>query len=171
MSDLTSRVKDLKANFVSQGSLRFKDSEKEATFSQYSKKLTLFFLPAFGLQFYQLKLFNQVEKAALFQRVARLKWLSALAALSLGTYELFDLDKKWLYIDRKYPEQTQYQRDLKKEVELMKLRNKISLGENESQIYKLQKIMNYKQMYMLPPPIESNVPDLHIPGDFEADDE
>ena len=171
MSDLTDRVNSLKTNFVSQGSLRFKDSEKEASYNQYGQKLTLFFLPVFGLQFWQLNLFNQVEKAALFQRVARLKWLSALAALSMGTYELFELDKKWLYIDRKYPEQTQYQRDLKKEVEMMKLRNKLSQGENESQVYKLQKLMNYKQMYMLPPPIENKLPSLHIPGDFEADDE
>jgi hypothetical protein len=51
-----------------------------------------------------------------FHRVRVFKWLSFSAAILLAFKEKVDLEKKWRYFDRYYPEPTQLQKNLEYDI-------------------------------------------------------
>ena len=171
MTDLTQNINRLKRYYVSKESLIDKDLQKENVFREYSTRVTTFFLAPLSLQVYQLLLLNRPESSATYHRIAKFKWFSLLAATGFGIWELFNLDKKWTYINRVYPEPTPYQKSLQKEAELFKLRDerpkdftkKKSLGVDES--------LTYAQMYRLSPHTSAAPPIDHIPTDLKQNDE
>ena len=72
-----------------------------------------------------------------------------MAAFGLGVFEHFDLNKKWQYLNRFYPEATEFQKNLVREAELHRFRGQLpNLGGKE---LTLQEKMIYSQMYRLAP--------------------
>ena len=171
MSDLAARINDLKRNFVSKGTMREKDFRKDDAFKDYSFKVSLYFLPALGLQLYQFALINHPEHFSQYKRMAKMKWIAAIGATAFGIYELFDIDKKLNFYNRKFFEPTQYQKDLKLEVDLLKIRAKEGLEQGQKKEYSLKEMMNYRQLYKnTPHAAMTKVPE-HLPTEFRMDDE
>ena len=88
--------------------------------------------------------------------MTQLKWVTFVAALGLGVFEHFDLNKKWQYLNRFYPEATEFQKNLAREAELHKFRG--MRPELSGKDLSLQEKMIYSQMYRLAPytPITSD---------------
>ena len=55
----------------------------------------------------QLYYINKHESTALYKQLRYFKAITFVAAIALGLKEKFDLEKKWLYVDRFYPEPTE----------------------------------------------------------------
>jgi hypothetical protein len=112
MADYFKDLNKLKMFYVSQETLMDKDILKNETWETYNHRVFGLFAIPFGAQIYQLTQINQPEKAAMFHRIRVFKWLTFSAAILLAYKEKTDLEKKWLYFDRYYPEATQLQKNL-----------------------------------------------------------
>ena len=122
MSDITRDINSIKQNFIFKGDLREKDLEKTRYYGVYSKTVVLLTSIPIGLQIYQATLINKAESLEKYNRIRQLKWAGAVVALSFGVHSLFDLDKKWQFLERLFPEMSEYQKNLSREAQLFKIR-------------------------------------------------
>ena len=167
MSDFTNYLHRFKVFYVPNQIPIEKDILKEEAFAKYSKGVSLALWVPVLLQGYQLTLVNKPELVTKLNRIRQLKWLSALGATAFGLFHTFELDKRWEYLDRIYPEKTEYQKNLSREAELYKLRGE----QEEKKQFSTAETDVYKRMYSLGKHRSSKpVPDF-IPTDFRPDDE
>ena len=104
-----------------------------------------------GLQFWQLSLVNDFARAALYRRVRVLKTLAFGGALFLGLQQKWDLEKKWTYLNRVYPEPTELQKTLYRDAMMFKehafepkpIEERIQIDADTTKVY--------EQLYRLPP--------------------
>ena len=82
-------------------------------------------------------------------RVQKLKWLSLLGAVAAGLYETSELDKAWRYLNRYYPETSEYQKTLEREAK-MAFQNRERVDLDEDNIIGSRSKYLYDQMYHLP---------------------
>ena len=167
MSDLSSRLNRLKQFYITKGSVREKDLQKEETYVKYCNAVSLGLAFPLGFQIYQIFLINKPDNVAKYNKIRQLKWASVMVATGLGLYHLFDLDKKWEYLDRFYPEKSEYQKNLAREAEMFVLRGKqeakTSFTNSETDVY--------KKMYSLGTHKSVKPVKDRIPADFAPDDE
>ena len=120
MSDLAQQAKYLRYYYTSEETLQDKDIQKNQTYEQYAQRVGALFLVPLGIQFWQLSLVNNFEKAALYRKVRILKTLTFGGALMLGLHQKWDLEKKWTYLNRIYPEPTELQKTLYRDAMIFK---------------------------------------------------
>ena len=120
MSDLAQQAKYLRYYYTSEETLQDKDIQKNQSYDQYSQRVGALFLVPLGLQVWQLSLVNNFEKAALYRKVRILKTLAFGGALFLGLQQKWDLEKKWTYLNRIYPEPTELQKTLYRDAMIFK---------------------------------------------------
>ncbi len=120
MSDLAADAKFLRFYYTSDETLLDKDYLKNEAYEKYQSKVTSLFLVPFGFQLWQLYLVNNFEQAALYRKVRILKAVTFGAALFLGVQQKWDLEKKWLYLNRMYPEPTELQKTLYRDAMMFK---------------------------------------------------
>ena len=85
----------------------------------------------------------------LANRVQKLKYLSLIGALFLGVNEQSVLDHSWRYLDRYYPETSEYQKALERDAE-MAFKNKRKTDVLAPVYMGAKSRYVYDQMYQLP---------------------
>ena len=167
MSDFTSGLNRFKLFYIPKGLGVEKDIRKEEVFTQYNKKVSLALTIPIAFQFYQLLLINKPQYIAQLNRVRQFKWTSLLLSTAYGVYEMVELDRKWLNLERKFPERSAYQKNLATETELYVLRKK----EEKAKTYTQAETDVYKKLYSLGTHTRPNPVKNRIPVDFRPDDE
>ena len=154
MADTHKDLNYLRFYYASQDSLKDKDILKNQAFDQYKNNVAgLFFFPA-AFQLMQISRYNRPEMATQYYFLRRMKIVSLLGATAAIYLERQQLEKKWDYYNKFYPEPTQLQRTLVEEAAMFKEREARGLTEQSLQDKKFidpvtQK--TYEQMYQLPP--------------------
>uniref|UniRef100_A0A7S3KSI7 Uncharacterized protein n=1 Tax=Euplotes crassus TaxID=5936 RepID=A0A7S3KSI7_EUPCR len=167
MSDFTNKLNKFKLYYVPPKTVVEKDIQKEEAYDKYTKAVSMTLAVPLFLQGYQITLINKPGMSSTFNRISKLKWLSVLGATGLGLYHLFELDKRLTYLNRIYPEKTEYQKNLSREAVLHKLR-----GEQQGKKqFTAQETQIYKKMYSLGSNPSAKATKSYIPVDFKPDDE
>ena len=158
MSNLTLDVNKLKSGYVSEKSLYDKDWLKDEAYLKFSFSTKLLFAAPMGLQVYQFLLAGNPAAKSHYASIAKYKWFSFVGALTYGLWAHFRLYDKWTLINREYPEPTQYQKTLKNEAKLFKLRNEKEkeYDSNKSELGIFENI-TYQQMYTLEPHVDLGI--------------
>ena len=151
MGDLVRDVKYLRYYHTSDDMTKDKDILKNTTFQTYQKRVGALFLLPLGFQLWQIGLINNFEKIALYRKVRVLKFLTFVGAVGLSMKEKLALEYQWQFYDRFYPEPTELQKTLTREV--------LTFKEREYETPSIQDLTQldsdtakiYEQMYRLPP--------------------
>ena len=150
MADLQKHLEFLQTNYVLDGQLREKDILKQESFDTYQRKIGGLFLFPLGFQAYQLTLINNPAKVGLYNTVQKFKWIAFALTVSLGVHEYIQLGDKWRFINRAFPEATEYQKTLELEA-LMHKERRIEEEELRDGEFMDQETRHvYDQMYQLP---------------------
>ena len=107
MSQLLRNIHAMEHQWVSNESLIDKDNQKNQAYARFAKNVQNLFIFPLAFQFWQLYLVNNTTRIRLYNQVRQLKVLSLGAALTFSVFELSDLNKRWAYLNRLYPEPTQ----------------------------------------------------------------
>ena len=171
MADLTPNINRLRKSYVNTGMLREKDLEKEETYQKYASKVNILMAIPISLQVYQCMLINKAESLGRYNTVRQLKWFSLVAALGLGLNEMFELNKKWQYLDRLYPEQTAYQKSFTEQAELFKINQGMDKNVPDKKELLPRERSTYRKMYSLGPSPGYQGEKNHLPNDMKYEDE
>ena len=106
MSQLLRNIHAMKHQWVADDTLLDKDIQKNKAYARFIKNVQNLFLFPLAFQFWQLYLVNQTTKIRLYNQVRQLKVIALGAALTFSVFELSDLNKRWTYLNRLYPEPT-----------------------------------------------------------------
>ena len=154
MADTHKDLDYLRFFHASESSLKDKDVLKNQAFSQYQNRvLTLCALPA-CLQTAHIFFLNRPQFLATCSYVRQLKALAFIGSFSMVWYERTQLEKKWSYYDKLYPEPTQLQKSLVTEAEVYQVRDKLGIKEKtlaEKSVLDPETRRTYSQLYQLPP--------------------
>ena len=103
-----------------------------------------------GLQFWQLYLVNNIQKASLYRNIRILKAVTFVAAVGLSANEKLRLEKQWEFYNRFYAEPTELQKQLFREAMIFKEKayQPKSLEERTKMDADTAKV--YEQLYRLP---------------------
>ena len=93
MSDLVKDIKYLRFYHTQDDALKDKDILKNLSFKDYQHKVGGLFLFPLALQFWQLFLVNNFEKASLYKTIRTFKILSFIGAVAIGVNENWKLEK------------------------------------------------------------------------------
>jgi hypothetical protein len=115
MTDLMQDVNYLRFFHTTNSSVRDKDILKNDAHQQYSHTVSALMTPVMAFQFWQMGLSGHAQQLSLYRRVRVFKVGTLIAAVSLGSYEMHRLQKKWTYYNRFYPEPTELQKSLERE--------------------------------------------------------
>ena len=122
MADTHKDLDLLRFYYSSEESLKDKDLLKSEAFTEYQRRVaTLFSIPAV-LQLAQISTVNRSSHVNLYKYFRNLKVASLIGGFACVWYEKMQLEKKWTYYNRFYPEPTQLQRSLVKEAQIYKIR-------------------------------------------------
>jgi hypothetical protein len=106
MSDLLKDVNLLRFYHTSEDMLKDKDFEKNSLHIAFESKVNALMFVPFCAQLYQLSLSGHAESLHRYKQVRAFKTVSLAGGLLFGLYEWSNLQRKWKYIDRFYPEPT-----------------------------------------------------------------
>ena len=150
MSDLVKDIKYLRFYHQPNDALKDKDILKNQSFRKYAHNVQTLFLIPLGLQFWQLLLVNNVEKASIYRRVRIMKCLTFVAAVGLSTNEKLKLEKQWDFYNRFYAEPTELQKQLFREAMLFKEGVYQQKSDEERTKLDADTAKVYEQLYRLP---------------------
>ena len=119
----------LRFYYSSEESMKDKDILKSEAFTEYQRRVAaLFSVPAF-FQLAQISTVNRTSHAHLYKYFRHLKIASLIGGFACVWHEKMQLEKKWTYYNRFYPEPTQLQRSLVSEAQIYKTREEKGLEE------------------------------------------
>ena len=154
MADTHKDLDYLRYFHASEHSLKDKDSLKNQSFFQYqTRALALVSVPV-CLQMAHISLLNRPNFGVQCSFVRQLKAIACIGSFTMIWYERSQLQKKWRYYDRLYPEPTQLQKSLVTEAEVYQIRDKMGIQEKtlaEKSIITPEVQRTYTQLYQLPP--------------------
>ena len=154
MADTHKDLDALRYYFASESSLKDKDRLKNAAYESYRNKVVaLAAVPAFS-SLAQIYYMNRVGFGAHHKFWLHIKVMSAFGGLLFIYHERGNLQKKWQYYDRLYPEPTQLQKSLVTEAEMYAKREQLGIKEQtleEKSVLDPVTRREYTQMYSLPP--------------------
>lgn len=138
---------------TSEDAVKDKDFMKDAEHMRTSAKVSTLMALPFAMQLWQLSLCNHACSVDMYKRVRGFKMVTFVGAVSMASYELIQLRKKWNYYDKLYPEPTELQKTLYRDAMRFK-EQKYEASSVEDRLKKLddprlQQV--YSQMYQLPP--------------------
>lgn len=152
MSDLVSYLDYLRFHHVSEESLKDKDRLKNEAYQKYSVLIYQMSTLPIGFQIAELYYANNPATRQMFKGVRNVKLASVFALMAVGYWERSNLEKKWLYYDRLYPEPTALQRALVDEAKIALAHGDgaKSIEERKVEIRDPAVQANYKNFYQLP---------------------
>ena len=156
MSDLQGHLERMKLFYVDSNSLRLKDLEKHDAYVSFSQKLHWMWVFPVGATFWQASLTNVTGKAGQFATVKAVKWCMFVGALTFGFMEYHNLNQKWRFLNRYYPEATQYQRSLETEAQMFKEQQLQEVPYKNVKYTGVVAGHLYDQMYQLPKMVNVN---------------
>ena len=121
MSDTIQKAEYFNFHHTTDESIKDKDQMKQQFFESFTTIISGSFIFPIGFSIWQLKLINNPQKLHQYKNIRIAKYLSFGWALGLAFYHQHDLQKKWRYCDRLFPEATGLQRALLQEAEMMRL--------------------------------------------------
>ena len=112
MADTHKDLDYLRYYFSSEDSMKDKDILKTEAFTEYEgRAAVLFSIPAF-FQLAQISTVNRPQFVNAYKFFRHIKIASMIGGFALVWHEKLQLEKKWRYYNRFYPEPTQLQRTL-----------------------------------------------------------
>ena len=104
-------------------------------------------------QVWQISLFGQPSKLALYKQVRMFKTSAFLGAMCLTMWENCNLRKQMTFYDRFYPEPTELQKKLEIEAQMFKEQayKEETVAQREAKVDDPDMIVKYSQFYMLAP--------------------
>ena len=154
MADTHKDLDYLRFFYASEDSLHDKDLLKNQAFRSYQRNVSLLMLAPALLQIGQITTMNHPGKVQTHRYIRNLKVFALMGAFAAVWNEKLNLEKKWRYYDRFYPEPTQLQRTLVQEAKMIQERDRLGITERsleEKRVITPETRKTYEQMYQLPP--------------------
>ncbi len=149
MTDHLREAHFLRAHYVSDEMLKDKDTLKNRFFEDYSRRVKCLFAFPMAFQLWQICLINRPEMIRQYNQVRTMKALTLAGAIGFGVLEKVQMDKRFTFLNRYYPEPTELQTKLKMQAILQKLRpQEVEAKDPFVMDHNTQRI--YEQMYQLP---------------------
>mmetsp|Transcript_17426 Transcript_17426/g.29321 ORF Transcript_17426/g.29321 Transcript_17426/m.29321 type:complete len:177 (-) Transcript_17426:119-649(-) len=154
MTDTHRKLDYLRFFYVNEDSLKDKDTLKNQAFGKYKSNVCTLALFPFALQILQIQTVNKPELVLRYKYLRSVKTFALLGAFAACWWEKLQLEKKWRYYDRLYPEAVQLQKDIVVDAQIAREREFLGIKdivteEDRKLDPDTQKV--YEQFYQLPP--------------------
>ena len=131
MADTHKDLDYLRFYYSSEESLKDKDLLKSQAYLDYQTRVAALFSVTAFFQVAQISTVNRASHNHLYKYFRHLKIASLIGGFASVWYEKMQLEKKWTYYDRFYPEPTQLQRSLVNEAYIYKIREEKGIKDEE----------------------------------------